>query len=159
MESLKTFLVKHVVSPIDRVSFRLTGGRVRLTIGRPVLLLSTLGRRTGQVRSTPVFYLRDGPDLVVCNVRPPGERANPWPRNLDHQPAVEVTVAGRRRRVTARRATEEEIDRLWPRLIRIWPLYADYYRHTKERHVFVLTPRSDTEDAGRGRGRYGFRTR
>jgi len=47
--------------------------------------------------------------------------------------------------VPARRATEEEIDRLWPRLIRIWPLYADYYRHTNERHVFVLTPRSDTD--------------
>lgn len=148
LESLKTWLVKHVVSPIDRVSFRLTGGRLRLTIGRPVLLLSTIGRRTGRVRSTPIFYLRDGADLVVCNVRPPGERPNPWPQNLDHQPAVEVTVEGRTRPVTARRATEEEIDRLWPRLIRIWPLYADYYRHTKERHVFVLTPRSETEDSG-----------
>ena len=147
-EPLKTWLVKHVVSPMDRVSFRLTGGRLRLTIGRPVLLLSTVGRRTGQVRATPVFYLRDGADLVVCNVRPPGERTNPWPQNLDHQPAVEVTVEGRRRPVTARRATGEEVDRLWPRLIRIWPLYADYYRHTKERHVFVLTPRSDSEDSG-----------
>jgi F420H(2)-dependent quinone reductase len=147
IESLKTWLVKHVVSPMDRVSFRLTGERLRLGIGRPVLLLSTLGRRTGQVRSTPIFYLRDGANLVVCNVRPPGERTNAWPQNLDHQPAVEVTVEGRRRRVTARRATEEEIDRLWPRLIRIWPLYADYYRHTKERHVLVLTPRSDTDDS------------
>jgi deazaflavin-dependent oxidoreductase (nitroreductase family) len=148
MELLKTWLVKHVVSPMDRVSFRLTGGRLRLTIGRPFLLLSTLGRRTGQVRSTPVFYLRDGADLVVCNVRPPGQRTSPWPQNLDHQPAVEVTVEGRRGRVTARRATEAEIDRLWPRLIQIWPPYADHYRHTKERHVFILTRRRDTEDSG-----------
>lgn len=144
-ELLKTWLVKHVVSPLDRVSFRLTGGRLRPTIGRPVLLLSTVGWRTGQVRSTPIFYLCDGADLVVCNVRPPGERANPWPRNLDHQPEVEVTVEGRRRRVTARRATEEEVERLWAGLVRIWPLYADYYRQTKERHVFVLGPRGETE--------------
>ena len=54
--SLKTWLVKHVVSPMDRVSFRLTGGRLRLTIRRPVLLLSTIGQRTGRVRSTPIFY-------------------------------------------------------------------------------------------------------
>jgi aldehyde dehydrogenase len=87
-ESLTTWLVKHVVSPMDRLSFRLTGGRLRLTIGRPVLLLSTVGHRTGQVRQTPVFYLRDGEELVVCNVRPPGERTNPWPQNLDHQPAL-----------------------------------------------------------------------
>jgi deazaflavin-dependent oxidoreductase (nitroreductase family) len=116
---------------MDRISFRLTGGRLRLTIGRPVLLLSTIGQRTGRVRSTPIFYLRDGTDLVVCNVRPPGERTNPWPRNLDHQPAVEVIVEGRRQRMTARRATQEEIDRLWPRLVRIWSLYADYYQHRR----------------------------
>jgi deazaflavin-dependent oxidoreductase (nitroreductase family) len=147
-ESLKTWLVKHVVSPMDRVSFRFTGGRLRLTGSRPVLLLSTVGRRTGQLRATPVFYLRDGTDLVVCNVRPPHERTNPWPQNLDHEPAVEVTVEGRRQPVTARRATEAEIDRLWPRLIQLWPPYADYYRHTKERHVFVLTRRSDADDSG-----------
>ena len=60
-------------------------------------------------------------------------------------------------RVWIRRAYDEPthndgyrvlVDRLWPRLIRIWPLYADYYRHTKERHVFVLTPRSAVEDSG-----------
>jgi F420H(2)-dependent quinone reductase len=148
LESLKTWLVKNVVSPMDRLSFRLTSGRLRLTIGRPVLLLSTVGRRTGQVRSTPMFFLREGADLVVRNVRPPGERTNPWPQNLDHQPDVEVTVEGRRRRVMARRATQDEIDRLWPRLVRIWPLYADYYQRTKERHIFVLTARSDTQDSG-----------
>jgi deazaflavin-dependent oxidoreductase (nitroreductase family) len=99
-------------------------------------------------RATPVFYLRDGPDLVVCNVRPPGEHTNPWPLNLDHRPAVEVTIEGRKQPVTARRASAEEVDRVWPRLIEVWPLYADYYRQTKERHIFVLMPRSDAEESG-----------
>lgn len=146
--ALRTWLVKHVVSPMDRVSFRLAGGRLRLTIGRPVFLLSTVGRRTGEVRSTPVFYVLDRSDFVVCNVRPPGERPNPWPPNLDHQRAVHVTIKGHRLKVTARRATAEEVDRLRSRLIRIWPSYADYYRHTNERDVFVLSPRSDSEDSG-----------
>jgi deazaflavin-dependent oxidoreductase (nitroreductase family) len=148
-ESLTTWLVKHVVSPTDRLLFHLTGGRLRLTIGRPVLLLSTVGHRTGRVRATPVFYLRDGEQLVVCNVRPPGERTNPWPRNLDHHPAAEVTVQGHKQAVTARRATGEEADRLWPRLVRVWPLYANYFRHTGERHIFLLTPRSKPEGCRR----------
>lgn len=148
-EALQTWLVSHVVSPLDRLSFRLTGGRVRLTVGRPVLLLSTVGRRTGEIRSTPVFYLRSGDDLVVCNVRPPGERSNPWPQNLDHRPEAEVTVGGRRQMVTARRATEEEIEQLWPRLVRIWPLYAEYHRQTGERHIFLLAARRPEETAGR----------
>ncbi|WP_454858327.1 Acg family FMN-binding oxidoreductase [Promicromonospora soli] len=141
-----TWLIKHVVSPTDRLLLRLSGGRLRLTVGRPVLLLSTVGLRTGRVRRTPVFYLRDGDELVVCNVRPPGERPNPWPRNLDHEPAAEVTVGGHRRAVTARRATDREAERLWPELVRRWPLYDDYYRGTRERHVFVLTPRADPTD-------------
>jgi F420H(2)-dependent quinone reductase len=85
-ESLKTWLVKHVVSPIDRVSFRLTGGRLRLTVGRPVLLPWAVGRRTGKVRPTPVFYLRDGQELGVCNVRPPGERTTPGRTTLTTNP-------------------------------------------------------------------------
>jgi deazaflavin-dependent oxidoreductase (nitroreductase family) len=100
-----------------------------------------------------VFYLRDGEELVVCNVRPPGERTNPWPQNLDHQPAVEVTVEGHRQAVTARRATGKEVDRLWPELTRIWPLYADNHRHTKERHIFVLTPGGTPDDDA---PRFGF---
>jgi hypothetical protein len=51
--------------------------------------------------------------------------------------------------VKARRATREEVDRLWPHLVRIWPPYVDYYRHTNERHIFVLTLRTDADDPGR----------
>ncbi len=137
-----TWLVRHVVSPIDRASFRLTRGRLRLSAGRPVLLLSTTGRRTGRARTTPVFYIHDGQeDVVVCNARPPGERANPWPMNLDHQPEIEVTYEGRTRPMLARRATEAEIERLWPMLVDVWPRYAAYFAATNERHVFVLHPR------------------
>jgi hypothetical protein len=50
--------------------------------------------------------------------------------------------------MTARRATVEEVDRLWPGLVRIWSLYADYSRHTKERHIFVLTPGGGVENTG-----------
>lgn len=42
-----------------------------------ILLLTTKGRRTGKERTTPIFYLREGERLVICNVNPGFERTNP----------------------------------------------------------------------------------
>jgi hypothetical protein len=77
--SLGVWLIKHVISPLDRRLYRWTGGR-GVARGRqlaPRLLLTTTGRRTGLERTVPVFYLRDGDWLVVCNVNPGFEQANP----------------------------------------------------------------------------------
>jgi F420H(2)-dependent quinone reductase len=85
---LGVWVIKHLVSPLDRRLYALTGGRL-LTTGRPlgpILLLCTIGRRTGRIRTTPVFYLRDSERLVVCNVTPDSERANPWALNRRAHP-------------------------------------------------------------------------
>jgi F420H(2)-dependent quinone reductase len=141
-----TWLVKYIVSPLDRRLRHLSRGRVGLSGRRPVLLLTTIGRRTGRRHVTPVFYLREGDRLIVCNVRPAGERANPWPRNLDAAPRTTVEVGRQRLAVTARRATDAEIGRWWPRLLELWPLYGRHHAATGERHVFVLEPRLGPPD-------------
>ena len=77
---LGTWVIKHIVSPLDRWLYQATLGR-RVAMGRPLgplLLLTTTGRRSGKERTTPVFYPRDGERLVVCNVNPGFERPNPW---------------------------------------------------------------------------------
>ena len=64
---LGVWAIKHVVSPLDRRLYVNSGGRL-LSTGRPlapVLLLSTVGRRTGRIRTTPVFYLREGERLIL----------------------------------------------------------------------------------------------
>ena len=76
--------IKHLVSPLDRRLYRRTAGRL-VTPGHPhgpIVLLTTIGRRTGKERTTPVFHLQDGERVILCNVTPGGERANPWPLNL-----------------------------------------------------------------------------
>lgn len=130
-----------MVSPLDRWLHQVSAGRVRLSGSRPVLLLTTIGRRSGQRRVTPVFYLRDHDRLVVCNVRPAGERPNPWPRNLEATPDTVMDIGARTLAVTARRATDSEMDRLWPRLLEVWPAYSRHFAATGERHIFVLEPR------------------
>ncbi len=65
--SLGVWVIKHIVSPLDRRLYRWTGGR-RVALGRPLaprLLLTTTGRHTGLERTVPVFYLRDGDRLVL----------------------------------------------------------------------------------------------
>lgn len=70
---------KHVISPIDRLVVQMSGGRVAplTSIAVPTLLLTTRGRRSGEPRTVPLVYVRDGGSYVVANARPPGERATP----------------------------------------------------------------------------------
>src|ERR1700683_4643415 len=65
--------------------------------GTPVLLLTTVGRRSGQPRTVPVVYLPDGKRLVVIGSNA-GHRAAPaWSLNLEANPVAEVEVGGERR--------------------------------------------------------------
>jgi deazaflavin-dependent oxidoreductase (nitroreductase family) len=114
------WVIGNLISPLQRRVIRITGGRVTLT-RKPVLLLTAVGRRSGRSRTVPLFYLRDGDNLIVCNVRPPGERRNPWPLNVRADPEVTICISGVAEPRIARDARPEEIDRLWPRLVALWP--------------------------------------
>lgn len=111
--------IKNVVAPLQVLLHRFTGGHLSLTGRAPVLLLTTIRRRTRKLRTVPVYYLRDGDRYVVCNVRPPRERTNPWVLNLLANPQVRLGVRGLTLEGRARRADEIEIDRYWPRLVRL----------------------------------------
>jgi deazaflavin-dependent oxidoreductase (nitroreductase family) len=136
------WVIKHVVSPLDRWLYQRTGGR-RVSTGPPLgplLLLTTTGRHSGKARTTPVYYLRDGDRLVLCNVNPGFERPNPWTLNLRTNPTALVQIGPVCRLYQARDASEAEIDRYWPQLVQIWPAYQTFYDRSRQRHVFVLEP-------------------
>ena len=132
--------IKHLVSPLQRWIYRRTGGRVWSNVGtgRDVLLLTTKGRRTGKDRTTPVFYLRDGEAVVICNVRPEFERTNPWVINLRSNPVAQLQIGPDIAQYRARQATDDEISRLWPRLIELWPAYQVHYERGGRRTIFIL---------------------
>ena len=133
-----TWAIGHVVSPLQRGLLVVTRGRVSLTGKRPVLLLTAIGRRSGRPRTVPVFFLRDGDDLVVCNVRPPSERPNPWPLNVRANPNVSVRIGGLTEQRVAREARGVEVEKYWPLLVKLWPAYERFFAETHERAVFVL---------------------
>ncbi len=134
--------IKHTVSPLQRWIYRSTGGKMFSTVGsgRNVLLLTTKGRRTGRDRTTPVFYLRAGESVVICNVRPQFERLNPWVLNLRAHPVVRVQMGQALGLYRAREATGVEAERLWQQLVAMWPTYQVHYEHGGRRTIFVLEP-------------------
>jgi deazaflavin-dependent oxidoreductase (nitroreductase family) len=96
----------------------------------PAALITTVGRKTGQPRVTATLYLRDG-DRVVLPASFGGRAEHPmWYRNLKANPKVHVQIRGEQRDLIARDATDDERNRYWPKLTRIYPPYRGYREAT-----------------------------
>lgn len=109
--------------------------------GAPTLLLTTTGAKSGEPRTAPLIFARDGDDyLVVASVG--GMPKHPgWYHNLRADPRAEIQVKGERLRVTARTATDEEKPRHWAIVNEVWPNYETYQGRTdRVIPVVVLTP-------------------
>ena len=132
--------VKHLVSPLDRFIVRVSRGRLAppSSIAVPTLLLTTIGRRSGQERTTPLIYVRDGDRYIVANARPAGERRNPWALNLRAAQEGRIKVRGEVFLVAAEELDRHAIERWWPALVEVWPAFGDHFAATGERAVFVL---------------------
>ena len=105
--------------------------------GAPVLLLTTVGARTGHRRTTPLIYLEDGDDVVLVASKG-GMALNPaWYHNLIKNPQADIQIGSEVRRMTARRASDEEKALLWPRLLEVYRDYDDYQART-ERNIPVM---------------------
>ena len=123
--------------------YRATRGKVFGHLGRaPVLLLTTTGRRSGEPRTTPVIYVREGDGWVVIGSYGASDTPPAWALNLLDDPAAEVEVGGGRHAVRARVAEGAERDRLWRRMDDQYDGgFDDYAEHTdRTMHVFVLEP-------------------
>lgn len=123
--------------------YRETDGEVGyLWNGVPTLLLTTTGRTTGQSRTTPLIFNRDGDDyLVVASMGGAPNHPN-WYLNLTAQPDAEIQVRAEHVPVTARTASPDEKARLWGIVAEQWPNYDVYQsRTTREIPVVVLSPK------------------
>lgn len=122
--------------------YRLTGGRIGGKMwGAPVMLLTTLGRRSGKYRTTPVLFLQKEHDwvIVASNV---GRPKNPtWYYNLKEDPTLTIRVRDQVMKAHAREASADETEQLWPSLAKMYLAYSDYQKKTSRRiPVLVLEP-------------------
>ena len=109
--------------------------------GKPVVLLSTIGAKTGKLRKTPLMRVEhNGEYAVVASLG--GAPKNPvWYHNIKKNPRVELQDGTATGDYEAREIFGDEKTLWWQRALETWPDYADYQRKTeREIPVFVLTP-------------------
>jgi F420H(2)-dependent quinone reductase len=135
--ALKTFGKLNI--PLYRASRGRLFGQIA---GVPVLLLTTVGRRSGQPRTAAMIYLADAERLIVIGSNAGHKTAPAWALNLEANPDAEVELGNRRKKVRARTAQGEERAELWQKMNEIYSGFDDYdERTTREIRVFVLEPR------------------
>jgi proline iminopeptidase len=121
--------------------YRETGGEVGYLWreGSTILLLTTTGRTTGEKRTTPLIFARDGASYVIVASKGGAPEDPGWYRNLEKTPEVELQVKDEVFAARARAAHGEERARLWQKANAVWPHYDEYAKKTdREIPVVVL---------------------
>jgi deazaflavin-dependent oxidoreductase (nitroreductase family) len=124
--------------------YRLSGGLIghRFPGVPPTLLLDHVGAKSGTKRTTPLTYARDGEAYVIVASKGGHPKHPAWFHNLRAHPDVSIQVGTSRRPVRARIATPDERQRLWPKVVDVWPGYEGYQRRTgREIPLVMLEPR------------------
>ena len=137
-------VVIKIMSALNTWAYRATGGKIggKFLRGAPVMLMTTTGCKSGKPRTAPLIYLEDGDDLVIVASKGGMSRHPAWYRNLEQNPEVEVEIGSERRKMRARRVSDEEKAEFWPRLTQIYRDYDDYQARTDRNiPVVVLSPR------------------
>lgn len=114
--------------------------------GMPIIVLTSVGAKSGKLRKTPLMRVKHGDEYaVVASLG--GAPQNPvWYYNLKKNPHVELQDGPVKRDYIAREVTGDEKAIWWKRAVEAYPDYADYQKKTSRQiPVFVLTP---TDNAG-----------
>jgi F420H(2)-dependent quinone reductase len=122
--------------------YRATGGKLFGRMGKsPILLLNTVGRKSGKKRTSPLLYVMDGEDFVIIASKGGAPTHPAWYLNLRDNPDATVEIGDREVRVSAEEADPEEKARLWGRMVEIYPTYDDYQKETeREIPLLILRP-------------------
>jgi len=131
---------------MHRFFYRLSGGRMGgEVLGVPVLLLTTVGRRSGRERTVPLMYYPQGSRMLVVasNAAEPDQPPGWW-FNLQTRPEAWVQLGGTRHRARAEALDEHERELLWPRLAEHNPSWARYQSETGRRFPVIALRLEDS---------------
>ena len=109
--------------------------------GRPVILLSTIGAKSGKIRKTPLMRVEHGGQYAVVASLGGAPKHPVWYHNIVANPRVELQDGPVSKDYDAREVFGDEKAQWWERAVAAWPDYADYQKKTdRQIPVFVLTP-------------------
>jgi deazaflavin-dependent oxidoreductase (nitroreductase family) len=145
---LGAWIFARTLHPLDRLLLRLSRGRVSVpgvVAGLPVIMLTTIGAKSGKLRTVPVVGLRDG-DKVVVIASNFGQTHHPaWYYNLRAHPEATLELPGRTGAYHAREATPTERETYWRRASDLYIGFPKYQQRTHGRiiPIIVLTPQTE----------------
>ena len=130
--------IAKMITSLHVALYRASGGRVLGRFrGASMLLLTTKGRKTGQARTTPLLYVRDGDAYVVIASNGGMDWEPAWWLNLQANPVARVQVGPRALRVRAELVGTEDRAGLWSRLTRTYPAFEGYQRRVSREIALV----------------------
>jgi deazaflavin-dependent oxidoreductase (nitroreductase family) len=140
-----------MISTVERIGltahqwiYEKTDGRIGASIGgRPMLLLRHVGRKTSQLRTSALLYVRDGDNYAVIASKGGDPKHPGWFHNLSANPDVEIQIGRDRIPVRARVAEGDERSRIWSKANEVNKGGYDVYQARTDRRipVVVLEPR------------------
>lgn len=135
--------VFRILTPIDRYVVARTRGRYTALgpLGAPTMLMTTTGAVTGQTRTTPLLFARDGDDILVAGSNFAQEHHSAWSKNLIAHPDATATVGGKAVPVRAELLRGDEAQAGFEKMIEIVPVYA-VYRNRTNRAIRVFRLRA-----------------
>ncbi|KAB8184565.1 nitroreductase family deazaflavin-dependent oxidoreductase [Microbispora catharanthi] len=109
--------------------------------GTTVAILTTKGRKSGRLRSTPLIYQPYGDAYLVIASKGGADEHPLWYLNLQAEPEVEFQIKGDRFKARARTATSEERPDMWRTMAATWPAYDEYATKTDREIPVVVIER------------------
>ena len=140
---MKNIFIKWFMT-INAFLIRFTHGRIGSKLGtQTILILNTVGRRSGQPRSLPIaYFFYEGKYLIVESNWGKDNHAD-WYFNLQKQPQASIEVNGRTIKINASFADGQEYTRLWEYVTMKHPPYLEYQKMTERKiPIAVLQPLS-----------------
>ena len=138
--------LRSFIKPFSRLNvlvYKLTGGRLMGSfMGRPVVLITMTGAKSGKPRTIPLMYVPHGEGVIIVGSQGGAPKSPVWVKNLELHPEIEAQYRSRKMKLRARRASDDEKAAVWPTCVEHYPPFEDYQKRTDRNiPVYLCEPR------------------
>ena len=140
-KSLRKFM--KVYTKVNVFMYKLTGGRILGKLaGRPVMLVTMTGAKTGKERTIPLMYVPYKEGVIVVGSQGGAPKSPIWVNSIQKNPDVTVQYKGKKMQLRARQVDDAEKAEVWPVCVEHYHEYDDYQKRTDRNiPVFVCESR------------------
>jgi len=137
--------IRRFIKPFSKFNvfvYRLTGGRVMGKFqGRPIVLITMKGAKSGHTRTIPLMYVPYKEGVIIVASQGGAPKSPVWYQNLVKNPEITAQYRGKKMKLKARQADDTEKAAVWPICVEHYPAFADYQARTDRNiPVFVCEP-------------------